>query len=99
MAPKKSGPEVKKVSSRKVLPKNVPAKKAQSKAPSRGVKQIFKGLVISFSGDFGGDSWSHESMGRWFTLHGGVWEREVCEDTTHLICSIDDYKKKAPQGG
>lgn len=62
------------------------------------MKQIFRGKVMSFSGDFSSIGWDHEKMAKWIKVHGGEYAREVNEDTTHLICTIDDYKKKTPQG-
>lgn len=41
---------------------------------------------------------AYESIAKWITLHGGICEREVNESTTHLICSIEEYKKGGPQG-
>jgi len=41
---------------------------------------------------------AYESIAKWITLHGGICEREVSESTTHLICSIEEYKKRGPQG-
>ena len=52
---------------------------------------------MSFSGDFG-KGWEHEKMAGWIKAHGGRVEREVGEETTHLICSIEDYKKRTSQG-
>jgi len=37
-------------------------------------------------------------MAGWIKTHGGRVEREVGEETTHLICSIEDYKKRTSQG-
>jgi len=52
---------------------------------------------MSFSGDFG-KGWEHEKMAGWIRAHGGRYEREVTSETTHLICSIEDYKKRTGQG-
>ena len=41
---------------------------------------------------------TYESINKWITVHGGVYEREVGPDTTHLICSIAEYKKRTQQG-
>ncbi|TVY82888.1 hypothetical protein LSUE1_G006211, partial [Lachnellula suecica] len=62
-------------------------------------KQIFKGLVMSFSGTFInlGKPEPHEQVAKWVRVHGAQYEREVTELTTHLICSIEDYKKKTSQ--
>lgn len=35
---------------------------------------------------------------KWWTLHGGEFEREVTAETTHLICSIEEFKRRGPQG-
>jgi hypothetical protein len=64
------------------------------------MKAIFKGLMMSICGNhFKFDkSLTYESIAQYITLHGGTYEREVTDDTTHLICSIEEYKKKGPQG-
>lgn len=40
----------------------------------------------------------HEKIARWITQHGGIFEREVSKETTHLICTIEEYKNKSVQG-
>lgn len=64
------------------------------------LKQIFKGKFISSVGQF-------ENCGRilgpvdiagYIENHGGVYEKEVTNRTTHLICSIEEYKRKHEQG-
>jgi hypothetical protein len=64
------------------------------------MKAIFKGLTMSICGNhFKFDkSLTYESIAQYITLHGGSYEREVTDDTTHPICSIEEYKKKGPQG-
>lgn len=63
------------------------------------MKEIFKGKVMSFSGDFGSEKgWTYEQMTAWVRAHGGTHVREVDEYTTHLICTIEDFKKKTAQG-
>lgn len=52
---------------------------------------------MSLSGDFG-KGWEREKMASWIKAHGGRVEREVSGETTHLICSIEDYKKRTSQG-
>jgi hypothetical protein len=64
---------------------------------SKQMKQIFLGKVFSFSGDFG-QNWSHEQMAGWVRAHGGRYEREVSNGTTHLICTTEHYKEKKEQG-
>ena len=71
-------------------------RKARAKSCKR-MKQIFLGKVFSFSGEFG-ENWSHEQMANWIRAHGGRYEREVSDATTHLICSIEHYKEKTNQG-
>jgi NAD-dependent DNA ligase len=61
------------------------------------MKQIFRGKIFSFSGDFG-ENWAHEQMADWIKAHGGQYEREVSANTTHLICTVEHYKKKTDQG-
>ena len=88
--------------------KSALSKKAtQSQAPIRwppkkekSMKQIFKGFVISASGTFINcdKAVTHEQLARYVRSHGAEYESAVSNDTTHLICSIDDYKKKTTQG-
>ncbi|KAH7409167.1 hypothetical protein BKA64DRAFT_773789 [Cadophora sp. MPI-SDFR-AT-0126] len=69
------------------------------KANSRPMKQIFKGLTISAAGTFKGVNGdiSHEQLGKWIKAHGGAFESKVTDDTTHLICSIEEFKQKSTQ--
>jgi hypothetical protein len=64
------------------------------------MKAIFKGLTMSICGNhFKFDKClNYESIAQYITLHGGTYEREVTDDTTHLICSIEEYKMKGIQG-
>jgi NAD-dependent DNA ligase len=64
---------------------------------SKRMKQIFRGKSFSFSGDFG-ENWGHEKMAGWIKPHGGRYEREVSDDTTHLICTVEHFKQKTKQG-
>lgn len=41
---------------------------------------------------------SIEEISRWIRYHGGTYENEVTDETTHLICSIEEYKKGGAQG-
>ena len=54
-------------------------------------------MTFSCSGNFG-EGWEHDKISMWIIKHGGLWEREVSDDTTHLICTIEDYKRKTQQG-
>ena len=64
------------------------------------MKQIFKSLFMSFAGDFTADrpAWFIEKMVGWIKHHGAQYENEVTDQTTHLICTIAEYKKKTAQG-
>ncbi|PVH88646.1 hypothetical protein DL98DRAFT_477182 [Cadophora sp. DSE1049] len=61
--------------------------------------QIFKGLTMSAAGTFKGvrEDISHEQLAKWIKAHGGAFESKVTGDTTHLICSIEEFKKKSEQ--
>jgi len=41
---------------------------------------------------------TYEAISKWIAAHGGTYEQEVGPDTTHLICSIEEYKKRTSQG-
>jgi NAD-dependent DNA ligase len=84
------------VASKKVAPNIITERKSKSKG-SKPMKQIFRRKIFSFSGDFG-ENWAHEQMADWIKAHGGQYEREVSANTTHLICTVEHYKKKTDQG-
>ncbi|KAE9366098.1 hypothetical protein N431DRAFT_419130 [Stipitochalara longipes BDJ] len=89
-------------SSRRVDQNPIQARKAPTKN-ERPMKAIFKGKVISIAGTIMTTSKSdpqqitYEAISKWITAHGGTYEREVGPDTTHLICSIEEYKKRTQQ--
>lgn len=39
-----------------------------------------------------------EDIQTWITRHAGMFDREVQKWTTHLICSVEAYKARDPQG-
>ncbi|RDL41230.1 uncharacterized protein BP5553_01209 [Venustampulla echinocandica] len=82
-------------------PKSTPNPTFKRATPKRNpqLKQIFRGTEMSLSGNFTScdKNLPHEQIAKWITLHGGSFEREVTESTTHLICSIEDYKKPTSQ--
>ncbi|KAF8863887.1 hypothetical protein BDZ45DRAFT_582772 [Acephala macrosclerotiorum] len=84
--------------SRQVAPN--PIKERKKTAANPKLKQIFKGKVICSLGQFEncGKMLGPDDITKYVTLHGGRYEKQVTEDTTHFICSIADYKKKHPQG-
>ncbi|KAG0645267.1 hypothetical protein D0Z07_8866 [Hyphodiscus hymeniophilus] len=95
MAPRKTivDSNTRKSSSRKSAPKPIKDRKEKVQKP---LKQILRGLNISFSGDFG-DGWEYEKVVKWIRYHGGTYDSAVSEHTTHLICTIEDYKNKTQQ--
>jgi hypothetical protein len=86
-----------KVTSRKAAPNPI---KARKEKVDKLCKPIFKGFNFSFSGNFTelDDKWDHDSMIRWIKCWGGAYQSQVSNDTTHLICTVKDYKKKTDQG-
>lgn len=66
---------------------------ARAKRSARPMKPIFKGKSFSFSGDFG-SAWAYDKVARWITLHGGTYTVDVTSETTHLICTLESFKKK-----
>jgi len=55
---------------------------------------------MSFAGDFTTDrpAWFIEKMIGWVRHHGAQFDTQVTDQTTHLICTIAEYKKKTAQG-
>ncbi|KAL9029749.1 MAG: hypothetical protein Q9196_002044 [Gyalolechia fulgens] len=53
------------------------------------------GLIIAVTGDFGPHR-SHETLKRWTEKNGGQWATRMCPEVTHLICTKEDYRSKAP---
>lgn len=85
--------------SKQVAPNPINERKKAAKS-CKPLKQVFKGKVISSLGLFENCGKMHgpEDIAKWVVSHGGRYEKQVTEDTTHLICSIEDFKKKHPQG-
>jgi hypothetical protein len=65
-----------------------------AKAVSKG-KAIWAGEVFCLSGTFKA---SHEDIRRWVNYHGGRVVDKVTDDTTYLICSMEDFEKKVTAG-
>ncbi|KAL2068955.1 hypothetical protein VTL71DRAFT_15293 [Oculimacula yallundae] len=81
---------------KKIAPNPITARKTKTEKPQ---KQIFRGLTMSSAGvlrTIKGEA-SLEEIQRWLRYHGGVYEKEVTNETTHLICSIEEYKKGGEQ--
>ncbi|PBP15730.1 brct domain containing protein [Diplocarpon rosae] len=81
---------------KKLPPKPIPFQNVKKERPQR---QIFKGLIMSLAGSFVGihGALSPQKIAKWITLHGARFEEEVSSHTTHLICSIEEYKKATKQ--
>lgn len=95
MAPRKpTAKPAARASSQKTAPNPIKQRKAKA---TKQCKQIFAGMSFSFAGNFG-DNWSYEKMSGWVRAHGGEHESVVSEDTTHLVCTIEEYKKRTKQG-
>jgi len=90
-----------KPASKPAVPKKAPQQVQFKKVRKEKVmKPIFRGLVMSFSGTFINldKPVPHEQVAKWITAHAAEYRCEVTSDTTHLICSIEDYQKKTDQG-
>lgn len=95
-----------KSASSSVISHSQPKSKSSAKPPKpeksvKPQKPIFKGLSLIIAGTIlnsAGTAMSHDSIVQWWKLHGGAWDKEVQVRTTHLICSIDEYKAKGVQG-
>jgi hypothetical protein len=57
---------------------------------------------MSLAGDFvtarNSPNCTYENIIKWIQGHGGSCSREVTPETTHLIVTIEEYKKKTAQG-
>jgi hypothetical protein len=61
------------------------------------MKDPLKRFTIAVSGDFG-ESRSHSAMERWIGANGGKFATAITDDTTHLVCTYEDWKQKAEKG-
>ncbi|KAI4202671.1 MAG: hypothetical protein LQ346_001933 [Caloplaca aetnensis] len=59
------------------------------------VRNPLMGLTIAATGDFGSGR-GHEKLKQWVEKNGGQWAIKMSEDVTHLICTKEDYRIKAP---
>ncbi|KAE8452538.1 hypothetical protein EG329_000441 [Mollisiaceae sp. DMI_Dod_QoI] len=84
--------------SKRVAPNPITERKRAAKS-SKPLKAIFRGKFISSVGRFEncGKDLGPDDIAKYVIAHGGTYERQVTESTTHLICSIEEYKKKHPQ--
>ncbi|EKD14011.1 brct domain containing protein [Drepanopeziza brunnea f. sp. 'multigermtubi' MB_m1] len=77
-------------------PAPAPLPIVQKVKSGRRMRQIFKGLTMTSVGTYPGSNkvLTGDDVRNFVTAHGGIYEREVTAETTHLICSIEEYKKR-----
>ncbi|KAH0537328.1 hypothetical protein FGG08_005882 [Glutinoglossum americanum] len=60
------------------------------------MKNPFANLTVAVAGNFGKKVKSGDIQ-RWVEKAGGVYSAKVSKNTTHLVCSWEDYKAKSPK--
>lgn len=60
-------------------------------------RQIFKGRSIAAAGPLPGQL-TVENLKRWTQLRKGVFTQDLTEETTHLLCTEEQFRKRAPRG-
>lgn len=63
--------------------------------PLKGRSAVFVGKVFVLSGEFPNH---HDVMEGWITHHGGRVDKAVTDETTHLVCTMDNFKNKVRHG-
>jgi hypothetical protein len=63
----------------------------------RSEKQIFQDVRLAVACSLGGQ-WTEANIIRWLSRRGGVFTTEVTDQTTHLICTVEEYKAKSLKG-
>jgi len=63
--------------------------------PLKGRSAVFVGKVFVMSGEFPNH---HDVMEGWITHHGGRVDKVITDETTHLVCTMDNFKNKVPHG-
>lgn len=63
--------------------------------PLKGRKAIFSGKTFVLCGEFPN---SHNMMEGWITHHGGRVDKLVTNETTHLVCTMDNFKNNVSDG-
>src|SRR5690349_497574 len=71
------------------------AKTAASPAQT-GANKIFHGKIFVLEGDFGRFPRTHINIARLIALHGGSVDKMVTDKTTHLVTTIEEFRKKTP---
>ena len=106
MAPRKKTSKEAKPTTAKPRAPPKPSKPAAKPKPNatkpqktaEGRKAIWAGKVFVLLGDLH-PQYSHGDIERWILHHGGRVHKEVTSETTHLICTIEEFKNKVTHGG
>jgi hypothetical protein len=61
------------------------------------VRQIFKGKVIAAAGPLPGQL-TVENLRKWTAARKGRFSEEMDDSVTHLLCTEDQFNRKAPMG-
>ncbi|KAI9709830.1 MAG: hypothetical protein M1812_007622 [Candelaria pacifica] len=57
------------------------------------MKNCLENLTLAITGEFG-SARSHENLRRWIKNNGGAFAEQIDDQVTHLICSMDHWKKQ-----
>lgn len=60
-------------------------------------RQIFKGRVIAAAGPLPGQL-TVDNLQRWTALRKGTFATEFTEETTHLLCTEEQFRQRVPRG-
>src|SRR5438270_14081588 len=60
---------------------------------AEGRKAIWAGKVFVLLGDLH-PQYNHGDIERWILHHGGRVHKEVTNETTHLVCTMKEFKNK-----
>ena len=61
------------------------------------MKTPLKRLVIAVTGDFGNQR-TYPKIKHWVEESGGKFATNITPNVTHLICSLEHYKRSSPMG-
>ena len=61
------------------------------------MKTPLKRFVIAATGDFG-EKRTHAKIKYWVEENGGNFATKITSDVTHLVCSIEHFKRSSPMG-
>lgn len=63
----------------------------------RSEKQTFQDVRLAIACSLDGQ-WTEANISRWLGRRGGIFMSEVTDQTTHLICTVEEYKAKSLKG-